>query len=122
MALKGKYKLLLFTFSLLAVSLACGTQTTLPTQTINTKVPTVAVKAVVKTPPPTATEIEVWTLGQVNLRDCPSTSCTVLKVIPAYAVVQAGAIIENKVVDCNRWRPVIYDGVSGFVCAGWLSK
>ncbi len=114
----------LVTFVIL--SIACGAQ--VPTAE---PVHTLPAKASIQNPVFTPTETlghvtetvqTVTALGKVNVRTCPATSCEVIGVIEAGAVVEVGLEIQNEVIDCPRWYPVVYNGRGAFVCAEWFTK
>lgn len=120
------------------ISLSCGVQTALPT---SEPVSNALVKSV-NTPQPTATEVRVefadqcgvkpdfsapvftHTLGKLNIRECPSTSSPVVGILEAGTEIEAGAVIETSGTgyNCNRWRPIAYEGKARYVCAEWLGK
>jgi len=111
--------------SIVLLSIACGRS--LPQEPINTLQPEVLVSNPIFTPTensPLITETvqTVTALGKVNVRTCPATSCEVVGVVEAGAVLQVGAEIANEVIDCPRWYPVMYNGHGAFVCAEWFSK
>ena len=105
---------------LVLVSLACGVATTLPTQ----PAPTRALPRVNAAPVPdhVPDSRQMVTIGKLNLRSCPSTACSVSVVLEAETIVQiTGKLyIDDTQIDCNRWYPVRWQGVDGYVCAGWL--
>ncbi len=105
------------------MSIACGAQ--VPTAApINTLPPEVLVSNPIFTPTaqPTEAALTVTALGKVNVRTCPATSCEVIGVIEAGAVVEVGLEIQNEVIDCPRWYPVVYNGRGAFVCSEWFTK
>jgi len=105
------------------LSLACG-QATLPQEPVYTLPPEVLVSNPILTPTaqPTESAQTVTALGKVNVRTCPATSCEVIGVIEAGAVVEVGLEIQNEVIDCPRWYPVVYNGRGAFVCSEWFTK
>ena len=105
------------------LSLACG-QATLPQEPVYTLPPEVLVSNPILTPTtaPTETAQTVTALGKVNVRTCPATSCEVIGVIEAGAVIEVGLEIQNEVIDCPRWYPVKYNNKGAFVCAEWFTK
>ena len=109
--------------ALVLLSLACG-QATLPQEPINTLPAKVSIQPTVFTPiaQPTEAVLTVTTLGKVNVRSCPATSCEVIGVVEAGAVIEVGAEVQNEVIDCPRWYPVVYNGRGAFVCAEWFTK
>ena len=105
------------------LSLACG-QATLPQEPVYTLPPEVLVSNPVftQTAQPTETILTVTALGKVNVRTCPATSCEVIGVIEAGAVIEVGLEIKNDIIDCPRWYPVVYNGRGAFVCSEWFTK
>ena len=105
------------------LSLACG-QATLPQEPVYTLPPEVLVSNPILTPTaaPTETVLTVTALGKVNVRTCPATSCEVIGVIEAGAVIEVGLEIKNDIIDCPRWYPVVYNGRGAFVCSEWFTK
>ena len=105
------------------LSLACGAQ--VPTaEPVYTPQAKASIQQPVFTPTaqPTETVQTVTALGKVNVRTCPATSCEVIGIIEAGAVVEVGAEIQNEVIDCPRWYPVKYNNKGAFVCAEWFTK
>ena len=109
--------------TVLILSLACG-QATLPQEPVYTLPPEVLVSNPILTPTtaPTETAQTVTALGKVNVRTCPATSCEVIGVIEAGAAIEVGLEIQNEVIDCSRWYPVVYNGRGAFVCSEWFTK
>ena len=105
------------------MSIACG-QATLPQEPINTLPPEVLVSNPIFTPTaaPTEAALTVTALGKVNVRTCPATSCEVIGAIESGAVVEVGGEIQNDIIDCPRWYPVVYNGRGAFVCSEWFTK
>ncbi len=66
--------------------------------------------------------VMVKTLGKLNVRECPSTSCAVVGVLEADVYIRVGAMVTNEIVDCNRWYPLEWRGKRAWVCADWVSK
>ena len=105
------------------LSLACGAQ--VPTaEPVYTPQAKASIQQPVFTPTaqPTETVQTVTALGKVNVRTCLATSCEVIGIIEAGAVVEVGAEIQNEVIDCPRWYPVKYNNKGAFVCAEWFTK
>jgi hypothetical protein len=119
-------KLLIWISLFTLTALSCGIQTARPTSEPVSN----AVIVYKPTPQPTTTETSqttVKTLGTVNVRICPSTSCEAIDQTQDGQVLEVGAMITNGVIDCNRWYPVQWtkkDGtkIGAFVCAGWMNK
>ncbi len=109
--------------TVLILSLACG-QATLPQEPVYTLPAKVSIQPPVFTPPaqPTETVQTVTALGKVNVRSCPATSCEVIGVVEAGAVIEVGAEVQNEVIDCPRWYPVVYNGRGAWVCSEWFTK
>ena len=109
--------------TVLILSLACG-QATLPQEPVYTPQAKASIQNPVftHTAQPTETVLTVTALGKVNVRTCPATSCEVIGVIEAGAVVEVGLEIKNDIIDCPRWYPVVYNGRGAFVCAEWFTK
>jgi len=109
--------------TVLILSLACG-QATLPQEPVYTPQAKASIQNPVftHTAQPTETAQTVTALGKVNVRTCPATSCEVIGVIEAGAVIEVGLEIQNEVIDCPRWYPVVYNGHGAFVCAEWFTK
>jgi len=105
------------------LSIACG-QATLPQEPIYTPQAKASIQQPVLTPTaqPTEAALTVTALGKVNVRTCPATSCEVIGVIESGAVVEVGGEIQNDIIDCPRWYPVVYNGLGAFVCAEWFTK
>lgn len=105
------------------MSIACG-QATLPQEPVYTPQAKASIQNPVFTPTaqPTETVQTVTALGKVNVRTCPATSCEVIGVIEAGAVLEVGLEIQNEVIDCPRWYPVVYNGRGAFVCSEWFTK
>ena len=105
------------------LSLACGAQvpTAEPVYTPQAKA-SIQNPVFTHTAQPTETVLTVTALGKVNVRTCPATSCEVVGVIEAGAVVEVGLEIKNDIIDCSRWYPVVYNGRGAFVCAEWFTK
>ncbi len=109
--------------AIVLLSLACGAQ--VPTaEPVYTLPPEVLVSNPVftHTAQPTETVLTVTALGKVNVRTCPATSCEVIGVIEAGAVVEVGLEIKNDIIDCSRWYPVVYNGRGAFVCSEWFTR
>ena len=105
------------------LSLACGAQ--VPTaEPVYTPQAKASIQQPILTPTaqPTETVQTVTALGKVNVRTCPATSCEVIGVIEAGAVIEVGLEIQNEVIDCPRWYPVVYNGRGAFVCSEWFTK
>ncbi len=109
--------------TLVILSIACG-QATLPQEPIYTPKAKASIQQPVLTPTaqPTEAALTVTALGKVNVRTCPATSCEVIGVIESGAVVEVGGEIQNDIIDCPRWYPVVYNGRGAFVCAEWFTK
>ena len=109
--------------TVLILSLACGAQvpTSEPVYVQPVKV-SIQNPVFTHTAAPTETILTVTELGKVNVRTCPATSCEVIGVIEAGAVVEVGLEIQNEVIDCPRWYPVVYNGRGAFVCSEWFTK
>ncbi len=109
--------------TLVILSLACGSQvpTAEPIYTPQAKA-SIQNPVFTHTAQPTETVQTVTALGKVNVRSCPATSCEVIGVIEAGAVVEVGLEIKNDIIDCPRWYPVVYNGRGAFVCAEWFTK
>ena len=109
--------------TLVILSLACGAQvpTAEPIYTPQAKA-SIQNPVFTHTAQPTETVQTVTALGKVNVRSCPATSCEVIGVIEAGAVVEVGLEIKNDIIDCPRWYPVVYNGRGAFVCAEWFTK
>jgi len=109
--------------TLVILSIACG-QATLPQEPIYTPQAKASIQQPVLTPTaqPTEAALTVTALGKVNVRTCPATSCEVIGVIESGAVVEVGGEIQNDIIDCPRWYPVVYNGRGAFVCAEWFTK
>ena len=105
------------------LSIACG-QATLPQEPIYTPQAKASIQQPILTPTaqPTEAALTVTALGKVNVRTCPATSCEVIGVIESGAVVEVGGEIQNDIIDCPRWYPVVYNGRGAFVCAEWFTK
>ncbi len=105
------------------LSLACGAQvpTAEPVYTPQAKA-SIQNPVFTHTAQPTETVQTVTALGKVNVRTCPATSCEVIGVIEAGAVVEVGLEIKNDIIDCSRWYPVVYNGRGAFVCSEWFTK
>jgi len=105
------------------MSIACG-QATLPQEPIYTPQAKASIQQPVLTPTaqPTEAALTVTALGKVNVRTCPATSCEVIGVIESGAVVEVGGEIQNDIIDCPRWYPVVYNGRGAFVCSEWFTK
>ena len=105
------------------LSIACG-QATLPQEPIYTPQAKASIQQPVLTPTaqPTEAALTVTALGKVNVRTCPATSCEVIGIIEAGAVVEVGLEIKNDIIDCPRWYPVVYNGRGAFVCSEWFTK
>ena len=105
------------------LSLACG-QATLPQEPVYTPQAKVSIQNPVftHTAQPTETVLTETALGKVNVRTCPATSCEVIGVIEVGAVVEVGLEIQNDIIDCPRWYPVVYNGRGAFVCSEWFTK
>ena len=109
--------------TVLILSLACG-QATLPQEPIYTPQAKASIQQPILTPTaqPTEAAQTVTALGKVNVRTCPATSCEVIGVIEAGAVVEVGLEIKNDIIDCPRWYPFVYNGQGAFVCSEWFTK
>ena len=109
--------------TVLILSLACG-QAPLPQEPVYTPQAKVSIQNPVftHTAQPTETVQTVTALGKVNVRTCPATSCEVIGVIEAGAVIEVGLEIQNDIIDCSRWYPVVYNGRGAFVCSEWFTK
>ena len=109
--------------ALVLLSLACGAQvpTAEPIYTPQAKA-SIQNPVFTHTAQPTETVLTVTALGKVNVRTCPATSCEVIGVIEAGAVIEVGLEIQNEVIDCPRWYPVKYNNKGAFVCAEWFTK
>ncbi len=105
------------------LSIACG-QATLPQEPIYTPQAKASIQQPILTPTaqPTETVQTVTALGKVNVRTCPATSCEVIGAIESGAVVEVGGEIQNDIIDCPRWYPVVYNGRGAFVCSEWFTK
>ena len=105
------------------LSLACGAQvpTAEPVYTPQAKA-SIQNPVFTHTAQPTETVLTVTALGKVNVRTCPATSCEVVGVIEAGAVIEVGLEIKNDIIDCSRWYPVVYNGRGAFVCSEWFTK
>ncbi|TXH59232.1 MAG: SH3 domain-containing protein [Desulfurellales bacterium] len=116
-----KKYLALVTFVIL--SLACGAQvpTAEPVYTPQAKA-SIQNPVFTHTAAPTENVQTVTALGKVNVRTCPATSCEVIGVIEAGAVIEVGLEIKNDIIDCPRWYPVVYNGRGAFVCSEWFTK
>jgi hypothetical protein len=99
-------------------SLACGYSAAIPTAA-----PTVRVTAYAEptAPPVIFTEREhgqlVRTLGKLNVRACPSTSCAVLYVLDMGAAVYVDDAVQGD--GCQLWYPLADN--EGFICKDWTS-
>ena len=109
--------------TVLILSLACGAQvpTAEPIYTPQAKA-SIQNPVFTHTAQPTETVLTVTALGKVNVRTCPATSCEVIGVIEAGAVIEVGLEIKNDIIDCPRWYPVVYNGRGAFVCSEWFTK
>ncbi len=109
--------------TLVILSIACG-QATLPQEPIYTPQAKASIQQPILTPTaqPTETVQTVTALGKVNVRTCPATSCEVIGAIESGAVVEVGGEIQNDIIDCPRWYPVVYNGRGAFVCSEWFTK
>ena len=109
--------------ALVLLSLACGAQvpTAEPIYTPQAKA-SIQNPVFTHTAQPTEAAQTVTALGKVNVRTCPATSCEVIGVIEAGAVIEVGLEIKNDIIDCPRWYPVVYNGRGAFVCSEWFTK
>jgi len=114
-----------FVFTL--ATLSCGVQAAIPT---SEPAPNVMVQLPKPTRQPTATEAStttVKTLGTVNVRVCPSTSCEAIDQTQEGQILTVGEKITNECPDCNNWYPVQWvkkDGskVGAWICADWMTR
>ena len=105
--------LCVFAFSILA----CGT---LPPTVNKLEYDYTSTPEVIIEPMPTIHTVQ--TLGKLNVRECPSTSCAVVGVLEADVYIRVGALVTNEIVDCSRWYPLEWRGKRAWVCADYVTR
>lgn len=62
------------------------------------------------------------TTGQLNVRQCPSTSSAILGVLETGTSVEIGAEVlsQDTGYRCPRWYPIVWQGQDGWICSGWV--
>ena len=108
------------------LSISCGIQSQISASTAQPTIPSQASRLSATAPHHIPETVTMITIGQLNVRACPSTACEVmdegLAVLDAGAEVEiiGGMITDDTVIDCNRWYKIVWRGDDGYVCAGWL--